>query len=89
MVQECDDKKIIIFFMNTPESSELILVFIFVLVLFAFARYFWNLMSEAKKTNRYLEAQIKLLAEMAAKDGVDIDTVSNILAQARINKIKL
>ncbi|HEY2726893.1 MAG TPA: hypothetical protein VGI61_06945 [Parafilimonas sp.] len=46
-------------------------------------------MSEAKKSSRYLEAQIKLLAEIAAKSGVDIDTVSNILAQAGINKIKL
>jgi hypothetical protein len=75
--------------MNTPAANELIMVFLFILILFAFARYFWNLMSEAKKTNRYLEAQIKLLAEIAAKDGVDIDTVSNILAQAGINKIKL
>ncbi len=75
--------------MNTPAASELIIVFITILILFAFARYFWNLMSEAKKTNRYLEAQIKLLAEIAAKDGVDIDTVSNVLAQAGINKIKL
>jgi hypothetical protein len=57
--------------------------------MFAFARYFWNLMSEAKKTNRYLDAQIKLLAEIAVKDGVDIDTISNILAQAGIDKIKL
>lgn len=75
--------------MSTPEASELIIVFLFILIMFAFARYFWNLMSEAKKTNRYLDAQIKLLAEIAAKDGVDIDTISNILAQAGINKIKL
>lgn len=75
--------------MSTPAVSESIIVFIIILILFAFARYFWNLMSEAKKTNHYLEAQIKLLAEIAAKDGVDIDTVSNILAQAGINKIKL
>ena len=75
--------------MSTPAASEGIIVFLSVLILFAVCRYFWNLMSEAKKTNRYLEAQIKLLAEMAAKDGVDIDAVSNILAQAGISKIKL
>jgi hypothetical protein len=75
--------------MSTPAFGELIMVFAFILILFAFARYFWNLMSEAKKTNRYLDAQIKLLAEIAVKDGVDIDTVSNILAQAGIDKIKL
>jgi hypothetical protein len=75
--------------MNSPQTSELILVFIFILILFSFARYFWNLMNEAKKTNRYLEAQLKLLAELAAKSGADIDTVSDILAQAGINKIKL
>jgi hypothetical protein len=43
-------------------------------------------MREAKKTNRYLEAQAKLLATIASKNDVDINTISDILAQAGINK---
>jgi hypothetical protein len=43
-------------------------------------------MREAKKTNRYLEAQSKLLAAMALKNDVDMNTIADILAQAGINK---
>lgn len=45
---------------------------------------------EIEKRNRYLETQIKLLGQIAANQGVNIDKVSEIVAEARIpEKIKL
>ncbi len=46
--------------MNTPAASELIIVFITILILFAFARYFWNLMSEAKKNKSLFRGTNKI-----------------------------
>jgi len=72
--------------MNRFEIIQFLIIFFYILVIFIVCKYFWNLMREAKKTNRYLEAQAKLLAAMASKNDVDINTISDILAQAGINK---
>ena len=74
--------------MTGPAISELVMIFLTIVILFSVSSYFWNLMSEVKKISRYTEAQTKIIAESAVKSGVEIDVISDILAQAGINKIR-
>lgn len=41
-------------------------------------------MKEVKKSNHYQEVQIRLLAEIAVKNNVNINIVSKILSEAEI-----
>ena len=64
---------------------ETALLCLYILIIVTVIRYFWVLMKEVKKSNRYQEAQIRLLAEIAVKSEVSINIVSKILSDAEIN----
>ena len=42
-------------------------------------------MKEVKKSNQYQKAQIRLLAEIAAKSDVSLNVISKIIMEAEIN----
>ncbi|MES2373230.1 MAG: hypothetical protein V4557_11670 [Bacteroidota bacterium] len=62
-----------------------LLLFILPLFLFiALGKLLTDWFHEIKKRNRYMEAEIRLLMHIAAKQGVDTDKISEIGAEAQL-----
>lgn len=62
-----------------------LLLFILPLFLFiALGKLLTDWFHEIKKRNRYMEAQIRLLMHIAAKQGVDTDKIAEIGAEAQL-----
>ncbi|MDB5209229.1 MAG: hypothetical protein JWQ30_56 [Sediminibacterium sp.] len=64
--------------------QELLLFFLPLLLLIALGKLLTDWFHEIKKRNRYMEAQIRLLMQIAAKQGVDIDKIAEIGAEAQL-----
>jgi hypothetical protein len=60
-----------------------IVIFIILLLLGKWITEWWH---QIEKRNRYMEAELKLLMHIAAKQGVDKDIVSEIMAIAGGNR---
>ena len=66
---------------NLGFQELLFLVFVFLFFYFIVRRFFaW--VFQIDKRNRYAEAQIRLLMQIAAKQGVDPDKIAEIVAEA-------
>lgn len=62
-----------------------ILIMVLPLIIFIFVgKSIIDWFYEVKKRNRYMEAQIRLLMHIAAKQGVDADKISEIVAEAQL-----
>ena len=51
-------------------------------------KYIYSWYAEIKKRNRYMEAQIRLLEQIALKQGVDEKYVNKIMDTANVLEIK-
>jgi chromosome segregation and condensation protein ScpB len=67
------------------DSSYALPVIIVIVVLILLGKWITEWYHEIKKRNRYMEAQIKLLMEIAAKQGVNQETIAEIRAYANGN----
>jgi hypothetical protein len=50
------------------------------------SKFLINWYHEIDKRNRYMEAQIKLLSHIATAHGVNVDTITEVYAKARMPK---
>jgi hypothetical protein len=63
--------------------QELLVMLLSFLVFLAIGKFIYQWYAEIQKRNRYMETQIKLLSQIAAKLGVDIDKVAEIVAESK------
>jgi hypothetical protein len=70
--------------MGNLGAQELILFILPFLLLIALGKLLTDWFHEIRKRNRYMEAQIRLLMHIAAKQGVDTDKIAEIGAEAQL-----
>lgn len=57
---------------------------VILLALIVLGKYIYAWYSEIKKRNRYMKAQIRLLAQIAAASGVSKDLIAEIVAESEL-----